>query len=195
MLLNWETQIIGQKVILVPYTRKHVEKYHKWMKSEELIFLTGSEPLTFQEEIEMQETWKNSLDKITFIVLHKDTFERTQNEIEAMIGDTNVFLQEDGIGEAEIMIAETDFRGQKLGWEAMILMLLYSSLNLSIDTFQVKIKLSNEKSIKMFEKLHFKEESKSDIFQEITLNCSNSESWKDFLKSSIGSYEIKEYKH
>ena len=95
MKLNWNSQIIGSKVILVPYGPQHVPKYHQWMKSSELQHLTGSEPLTFEEECEMQETWKNSDDKCTFIVLHRDTFEKSDNEIEAMIGDTNIFLKEE----------------------------------------------------------------------------------------------------
>lgn len=44
----------------------------------------------------MQETWKNSDDKCTFIILHRETFEdKNSNEIEAMIGDTNIFLKEE----------------------------------------------------------------------------------------------------
>ena len=41
MKLNWNTQIIGSKVILVPYGPQHVPKYHQWMKSSELQHLTG----------------------------------------------------------------------------------------------------------------------------------------------------------
>ena len=29
-------QVSGEKVLLVPYQRKHVQKYHQWMKSQEL---------------------------------------------------------------------------------------------------------------------------------------------------------------
>ena len=43
----------------------------------------------------MQETWKNSDDKCTFIILHRETFDKSSNEIEAMIGDTNIFLKEE----------------------------------------------------------------------------------------------------
>lgn len=196
MKLNWNSQIQGQKVILVPYCAHHVPKYHQWMKSEELQHLTGSEPLTFEEECQMQETWKNSDDKCTFIILHKDTFEETKDEINAMIGDTNVFLQEDNLAEAEIMIAESNFRGQKLGWESMILMLLYCMDHLpSIRTFQVKIKLDNEKSIAMFEKMHFIEESKSVVFQEVTMTAQVTDEWKQILKNSIGPYESSDYQH
>ena len=35
-----------------------------------------------------------------------------RDEISAMVGDTNLFLTEDGVAEAEIMIAEAGERGQ-----------------------------------------------------------------------------------
>ena len=53
------------------------------------------------------------------------------------------------------MIAETSFRGQHLGWQAMTLMLLYGIEYLKIDGYEVKIKLENQNSISMFEKLKF----------------------------------------
>ena len=51
---NWTTTLTGSRVVLVPYRRAHVPKYHEWMKSEELQDLTGSEPLSLEEEYKMQ---------------------------------------------------------------------------------------------------------------------------------------------
>ena len=65
MLDNWNTKICGNKVFLVPYTEKHVLKYHEWMKNEDLQHLTGSEPLSLDEEYKMQKTWRESADKVS----------------------------------------------------------------------------------------------------------------------------------
>ena len=65
MLHNWKVQICGPKVILVPYTHKHVLKYHAWMQNENLQHLTGSEPLSLEEEYDMQKTWRESPDKVS----------------------------------------------------------------------------------------------------------------------------------
>ena len=56
---NWNTMIEGTKVILVPYKKGHVEKYHGWMKSEELQELTGSEPLSLAMFYDLIRSGKN----------------------------------------------------------------------------------------------------------------------------------------
>lgn len=74
------------------------------MSNPELLKLTASEPLTLDQEYEMQETWRNDEDSMfyhpkiytilsisvfifnsilecTFLILNKDTYERTHDEI------------------------------------------------------------------------------------------------------------------
>ena len=55
---NYGTVLVGKSAVLVPYRKEHVETYHEWMKSDFLLQMTGSEPLSFEEELEMQESWK-----------------------------------------------------------------------------------------------------------------------------------------
>ncbi|RUP48861.1 LOW QUALITY PROTEIN: hypothetical protein BC936DRAFT_143797 [Jimgerdemannia flammicorona] len=64
MRANENLILIGSKVILVPYKTDHVPQYHKWMKSPFLQEMTASEPLTLEEEFEMQRTWHTDDDSI-----------------------------------------------------------------------------------------------------------------------------------
>lgn len=109
-----------------------------------------------------------------------------------MIGDTNIFIvdQEYAIGEIEIMIAESSARGKKLGWEAVILMLLYGIKYIQLKVFEAKISISNEISINMFKKLGFQEKSRSEIFQEVTLEKKVNTEWIEWLSKEV-QYEIK----
>lgn len=85
MKLNYETCLIGPKTILVPYRPEHVKKYHEWMQSPFLLEMTASEPLSLEEEIEMQQSWKNDDNKCTFIVLAKCAF--TSSYYQSLIKD------------------------------------------------------------------------------------------------------------
>lgn len=195
MRLNENTCIVGKSVILVPYKEQHVPKYHNWMKSEELQRQTGSEPLTLQEEYEMQKSWHQDDDKCTFIVLDKLKYESDANEIDAMIGDTNFFFSGDthDQAEAEIMIAEEWARGNKRGWEAILLMLRYGVEELHIKTYEVKIKLDNSVSIKMFTKIGFTEVSRSDVFSECTMHKAVAKDWVKWILSETIFYTKSPY--
>ncbi|KAF9496984.1 hypothetical protein BDN71DRAFT_654638 [Pleurotus eryngii] len=156
MKANENTVLEGRKVVLVPYEKHHVPKYHEWMQNEELRKLTASEPLSLEEEFSMQEKWQIDEDKLTFIILapnhphataenddaRLNLIGRSDPKLEsmAMIGDVNLFLKgsrrdnrEDGDveddfeAEVEIMIAEPDWRRKGLAIEALQLMLGYAT--------------------------------------------------------------------
>nr|XP_023018907.1 N-acetyltransferase 9-like protein [Leptinotarsa decemlineata] len=195
MRINKNTTITGKNVILVPYRKEHVEKYHEWMKSEELQQLTGSEPLSLQEEYAMQKSWLMDENKCTFIVLSKLKYEETKDEIASMVGDTNLFFAncDDRLcAEVEIMIAEEWARGQKCGWEATSLMLMYGITYLGVKQFIVKISYVNEISIRMFEKLGFVEVSRSHVFQEVTMVKIVDGGWIDWLRQNLGVWKVSE---
>ena len=105
MKLNYETCIVGTKCILVPYRQIHVDRYHEWMQSPALLEATGSEPLSLEEEYEMQESWRVDDKKCTFIVLQRSKLSKepplelgerdddfVSANLEAMVGDVNLFL-------------------------------------------------------------------------------------------------------
>ncbi|XP_055379832.1 alpha/beta-tubulin-N-acetyltransferase 9 isoform X2 [Condylostylus longicornis] len=177
---------------------KWKQLYHNWMKSAELQILTASEPLSLEEEYAMQKSWRNDEDKCTFLILSKETFDTTNDELKSLIGDTNLFLQyeddqNEKVAECEIMIAEKEYRRKKLGWESMLLMLKYGQCILNLNKFVAKINENNENSIYMFKKMNFNEISRSEIFHEVTLERKVDETWTTWLDSQVD-LQIESYK-
>ncbi|EDV30378.1 uncharacterized protein Dana_GF23258 [Drosophila ananassae] len=192
MRLNEKTKLIGRRIVLVPYEALHVPKYHKWMSDEELRHLTASEPLTLEEEYQMQKSWREDSDKLTFIVLDAEAYSRDQDEIAAMVGDTNLFLHLDPdtdqqVAEAEIMIAEPSARGKGFGREAMLLMLKYaqSQSQLKLDKFEVKIDMQNTTSLHLFKSFRFAETRRVEVFQEVTLERPITPEWTSWLDEQV----------
>ena len=170
-------QIWAKSVILVPYSRHHVPKYNQWMQNEELQYLTGSEPLTLEEEFKMYQSWMYDTSKCTFICLNRTIYESLehldleQREIVAMIGDVNFYILDVGeeVAEIEIMIAEASARGQGFGREAALVMMKFGHEMANITKFVAKIKMRNEISQKLFvDYFGFQERSRSSVFEEIT---------------------------
>ena len=50
---------IGRQLILVPYRKKYVARYHAWMQDSFLQEMTASESLSLEEEYEMQASWRD----------------------------------------------------------------------------------------------------------------------------------------
>lgn len=198
-------------------------RYHSWMTNKELQELTASEPLTLPEEYEMQASWRNDDDsnvlkikhllfddnvrlhifflflECTFLILDKEKFIKTNDEIDSLIGDTNLFLLTGDvddttriIAETEIMIAELQAHGKRFGWESMLLMLEYGQRYIHCNKFIAKIGFNNVKSINMFTKMKFVELSRSEVFQEITFERCCTSDWLEWLQKNI-EYKIEKY--
>ncbi|NXS53323.1 NAT9 acetyltransferase, partial [Brachypteracias leptosomus] len=197
MKINQNTVLQGKRVTLVPYTSEHVPRYHEWMQSEELQRLTASEPLSLEQEYEMQRSWRDDADKCTFIVLDRERWcRRERMDEECMVGDVNLFLtnpEEPTSGEIEIMIAEPSYRGRGFGKEATLMMMSYGVRNLGLTKFEAKIGQENEASICMFKKLHFKEVAVNSVFQEVTLRLDVSDQERQWLLEQTNHMEEKSY--
>ncbi|KAL8477926.1 hypothetical protein ACS0TY_030001 [Phlomoides rotata] len=182
----------GEKVLLVPYMKEHVGRYHVWMQDQAILQATASEPLTLDQEYEMQLSWVQDPLKQTFIVLDKELvvgdFIHEEPHTEAMVGDVNIFMNDPDdpqIAEVEIMVAEPKSRGKGLAKESVLLMMAFAVKNFGIHIFRAKISETNEASISLFKKLGFKETSCSEIFKEITLELPVTESKSEELHQLI----------
>ncbi|XP_010557697.1 PREDICTED: N-acetyltransferase 9-like protein isoform X2 [Tarenaya hassleriana] len=170
-----ELSLEGERVILVPYMADHVPMYHQWMQDPALLQATGSEPLTLEQEYEMQVSWTQDPNKRTFIVLDKDfvkgEFSHGDPGLEAMAGDVNIYMNDvddSKLAEIEIMIADPKSRGKGIGKESVLIMMAYAVKKLEIHTFRAKIGESNSASLSLFRKLGFEEASYSEIFKEVS---------------------------
>ncbi|OAQ31858.1 acyl-CoA N-acyltransferase, partial [Linnemannia elongata AG-77] len=185
MLDNENLVLVGQKCILVPYLKRHVEHYNKWMQSPELLGklenMTASEPLTIEEEYEMQESWRVDENKCTFIILARETPEQEitpenalaqRMTLSPMVGDVNLFFNDHDdphSAEIEIMIAESSYRRKGMGLEALRMMMTYGT-SLGTKRITAKISTENKGSIQLFlTQLGFVQISYSQIFEEVTL--------------------------
>ena len=162
---------------LVPYRKHHVEKYHQWMCSPELLEATASEPLSLQEEYEMQQTWRDDEAKCTFIILAGGRgYEGDEIEEERMVGDVNLFLHDRDDptnAEIEIMVAEPKWRRKGLAKEALHIMMGYALKNLNITRFFAKIGTKNTASLSLFQGLGYTEVNYVEAFEEheLALPC------------------------
>ncbi|KAL7525626.1 hypothetical protein ACHAXR_002323 [Thalassiosira sp. AJA248-18] len=113
--------------MFVPYRSEHLENYHEWMQDPFLLEATGSEPLSMEEEVDMQREWRDDEKKCTFIMLARDLVVGGNNSdippppseteittdtkktypqlveltLDAMIGDVNLFLSEEEAEDSE----------------------------------------------------------------------------------------------
>ncbi|XP_060107909.1 alpha/beta-tubulin-N-acetyltransferase 9 [Heteronotia binoei] len=197
MRINQNTVLQGKRVTLVPYTSAHVPRYHEWMKSEELQRLTASEPLSLEQEYDMQRSWQEDTDKCTFIILDTEKWSRQSvTEEDCMVGDVNLFLtdsEDPTLGEIEVMIGEASYRGRGFGKEATQIMMSYGIISLGLVTFEAKIGLDNKASISMFKKLHFKEVGVNSVFQEVTLRLKVDEQEREWLLEQTSHVDEKKY--
>lgn len=97
------------------------------------------------------------------------------------------------VAEVEIMIAEKSARGKGFGREALLLMLKYGQSSLGVQEYAAKIGYDNVKSQRLFERIQFEEQSKSEVFREITYKRTVTDEWTKWLNSEITQFEIADY--
>lgn len=153
---NWNLSLKGASVVLVPYAKKFVEKYHIWMTDPYLQEATASEPLSLEEEYAMQKSWRDDTKKCTFIILaiEGDSTDTLQ-ELDSMVGDVNLFMNdyENAFNaEIEVMIADPRYRRHGLASDALKLMIFYGTEQLKLKRFFAKIGENNLASIALFKR-------------------------------------------
>eukprot|EP00775_Hariotina_reticulata_P012646 gene12646-12774_t len=185
MRINVNTCIQGEKVVL-------------WMQDPALQAATASEPLSLAEEYDMQRKWAEDEDKCTFILLDRSSPDTagTGSHGGGMIGDVNFFFNDHddhSVAEIEIMVAEAGSRRRGLATEALMLFMAYGISHLGITKFRAKIGESNIASVALFQKLGYKEVSRSSVFREVTLELPVNGQFKQQLAALASGMTLADY--
>ena len=216
---NYTVALVSADVVLVPYRRHHVAKYHQWMCDPAMLEATASEALSLEEEYAMQRTWRDDPTKITFIVTLGDKqytsavteLPAEQEEVEVqgaagegipnttadeeerrMAGDVNLFLHDRDDptnAEIEVMVAEPSLRRRGLAKRALQLLMLYGVRSLGITRFFAKIGADNAPSLALFRALGYTQCAFVEAFQEHELEVWVSEEWVAQLLKEAGGDE------
>jgi RimJ/RimL family protein N-acetyltransferase len=89
-----------------------------------------------------------------------------------MAGDVNLYWNDpecSNTAEIEVMVAEAASRRRGVAAEALRLLMAWAILNTGVQRFRAKIGVDNAPSLALFCKLGFAEVSRSEVFQEATL--------------------------
>ncbi|KFP36220.1 N-acetyltransferase 9, partial [Chlamydotis macqueenii] len=189
MKINQNTVLRGKRVTLVPYAPAHVPRYHEWMRSEELQRLTASEPLSLEQEYEMQRSWREDTDSEDLKIFSEGGWERQVLRTAAFYSHGFTVAVQSHL----LSLSEPSYRGRGFGKEATLMMMSYGVRNLGITKFEAKIGQENEASICMFKKLHFKEVAVNSVFKEVTLRLDVSDQEKRWLLEQTNHVEEKSY--
>ncbi|KAG5180188.1 hypothetical protein JKP88DRAFT_264072 [Tribonema minus] len=109
---NWKIALKGARVLLVPYRKRHVAKYHNWMQDPAIQEATASEPLSLPEEYAMQ----SDLHSAAHAEGGADAAQCGDHCDEArMIGDVNLFFgaDHDDPAAAEVEVLRTYFGAKR----------------------------------------------------------------------------------
>ena len=180
MRANANLTLVGTSCALVPYRKEHVLTYHGWMQDDALREATASEPLSLDEEYEMQASWAHDEKKCTFIIVLRKSDASTVGpaSVASMVGDVNLYFNDHddaNAAEIEIMIADVSARRKGLARESLLLMMGFAMEALETKTFVAKIGFANEKSQRLFSQLGFAKRSASEVFRETTFVCAPGE--------------------
>ncbi|BGP28945.1 hypothetical protein JCM10296v2_000681 [Rhodotorula toruloides] len=200
MRLNEATTLVNDRIVLRPYRRWHVPRYHEWMASDEMRDATASERLTMEQEEDMQ--------KSTFIIhlrspaapsptLNPAGFLSAHSDSSTMLGDVNLFLHASSPpsspsssssspppsqrAELEIMFPPSALYKPRTGLASLALrtFLSYSSRALSLppSAFFARIGFDNEASLGLFKSLGFREGKRVEVFREVEVVWEGEERW------------------
>ncbi|EZG43193.1 putative N-acetyltransferase [Gregarina niphandrodes] len=146
---------------------KELAAYKIWMDDPGLKYELGTDEGMTEDEIkDMQRKWLEDEDKFDYTIWADGQ----------PVGDIGLFYKRDENGhvdhtegEISMMIAEKAYRRKGLGKLAYQLAIQEAFKKFNTKRVVAKIKQDNEASIRFFQRLGYTEESRSQVFNEVTM--------------------------
>ena len=154
------------KVVLVNFEEQMIDKYHEWMQDSYLLESTSTEPMTKIDIRDASHSWKFDPNKYTYIICDKTSYNESFAHL-SMIGDVNLFINEDREGEINIMIADALYRNKGIASEVINYIKFMSKAVLRLSRLYAKIHQENVNSQRLFMKQGFIEIARIPEFEEI----------------------------
>ncbi|XP_055335447.1 N-acetyltransferase 9-like protein isoform X2 [Paramacrobiotus metropolitanus] len=178
------TSLRTSDLLFVPFGEHMIAKYSEWFADPYLRKMTSTESLNLAEATKAQALWASDPERIMFILLDRATFQTKENDVASMIGDVNLVTKrnfdaesffpgevanEEARAEVMLMIADPDYRGRKLGRQALLSIMRFAIDSMKVSSIEANISQDNAPSLKLFNSIGFVIEHTSDVFGEISL--------------------------
>ncbi|KAI6215935.1 N-acetyltransferase 9 [Aphelenchoides besseyi] len=174
---NLDVAYANDRVVLITYESRHVERYHMWMSDDETREMTCSERLSLEEEHETRASWAAHQYCGTFLIIDAEEFVKSNgSEDESLAGDVN-FVQYFDYVELLIMIGDRKFRRRKLADQAVRLMIGHVSAFVNNRNIQANIRADNKPCIELLKRVGFsvQEDSESSTKEDVIMVLNSEE--------------------
>ncbi|TFB13458.1 N-acetyltransferase [Filobacillus milosensis] len=154
----------SNRLVLRKVSQDDVELYHSWRNDMDVMYTTNPSLDLYS----LEET-RSFVENILISSESSKSYIITQKENDIAIGITSLINIDYKNRNAEciIDIGEKDYWGQGYGSEALQILINYAFLELNLHRVSLRVFSFNDKAIKMYEKLGFKEEgiSRESLFR------------------------------
>lgn len=142
-------KIENEELLIREIEEADAQKYYEWLNNEEILKLTESKSMSLDETRELILEWINDEDTFEFIIVEKKD--------NMLIGDITFRTVEPGVLDYAIMIGETQRRGKGYAKKASQMIFEELKKQLNVREFICDILLVNSASLRLVDRLGFKE--------------------------------------
>eukprot|EP00045_Choanoeca_perplexa_P005439 m.46139 g.46139 ORF g.46139 m.46139 type:complete len:462 (+) comp13120_c0_seq1:191-1576(+) len=129
--------IAGKHIALLPHCEQFVNLRHKWMQSQENRLKRGSKPPSFDEEMQVWETWSKDKTSFGFMIADMDKWmQQDEQLISCLVGEVILTLTQEkdfAFAMLDVLMIDSSVRRRAMLSEAMVFALQFAYSSLKAD--------------------------------------------------------------